>query len=162
MSDERIVEQFKLLKRAKKLEEMGNNERALDLYLELHEKYDPNTSDAYERPAIILERMKRYEEALAFCQDAIEQIEEEKISGTKDKFLKRIDHINAKLETVPTKSPEKDVNDKAYAFGIIGFRHKNKAKMLTALVFLCSFYHFGCGFKVTLLHPNLDQCCLFL
>lgn len=128
-----IVEQFKLYKRAKKLEEMGNTDRALDLYLELHEKYDPNTSDAYERPAILLERKKRYEEALALCEAAIEEINNDRVSGTVDKFNRRKESILEKLK----EEPKKEIVQKNYKFGIIGFRKKKKLSMLIAtLVYL--------------------------
>jgi len=116
MSDS-IREQFKLLQRAKKMETMGNSQRALEMYLELHEKYDPNTSDAYERPAILLERFQRYQEAKDMCLKAIEGIHDDTISGTIDKFEKRLKSINDKMqeETVdetPTVS---------YHFHILGF-----------------------------------------
>jgi tetratricopeptide (TPR) repeat protein len=128
MNDNRMVEQFKLLKRAKKLEEMGSNDRALDLYLELHDKYDPNTSDAYERPAILLERAKRYEEALSLCQKAIEDISNDKMTGTVEKFEKRIQSIEKKMTVAPTPNQPKE----KYHFGIIGFRTKKPIKMMLA------------------------------
>lgn len=141
MNDERIVEQFKLLKRAKKLEEMGSIDRALELYMQLHDQYNPNTSDAYERPAIILERKKKYEEALSLCHKAIEQINNDKMSGTVDKFEKRIDHIEEKLKTTPV---AKDIQvENSYTFGIIGFRTHNKAKTSMAIIFYIAFIAFG-------------------
>ncbi|MBI9011967.1 MAG: hypothetical protein JEZ08_07010 [Clostridiales bacterium] len=139
MSDERLIEQFKLLKRAKKLEQMGNPDRALDLYLELHERYEPNTSDAYERPAVLLERQKRYQEAYDMCKSAIEEIENDRMSGTVDKFQKRLDSIKEKMAEKPT-TEEKS---QTYKFGIIGFRSKNKGKMLTSIIFYLIFFILG-------------------
>lgn len=131
-----IVEQFKLLKTAKKLEQMGNTDRALELYLELHEKYDPNTSDAYERPAILLERKKRYIEALKLCDDAIEEISNDRVSGTVDKFERRKESILEKMK----EAPEVMTSEPSYKFGIIGFRTKHKLKMLSAfLVYIFLF-----------------------
>lgn len=128
--NDQFIEQFKLLKRAKKLEEMNNMDRALDLYIELHEKYDPNTSDAYERPAILFERKKRYQEALDMCYAAIEEIENDRVSGTVDKFQKRIDSIKEKMKDAPE---SKEVIDK-YHFGIIGFRKKKTISMIIASI----------------------------
>lgn len=139
MSDERLIEQFKLLKRAKKLEQMGNTDRALDLYLELHERYEPNTSDAYERPAVLLERKKRYQEAFDMCKSAIEEIENDRMSGTVDKFQKRLDSINEKM----AKKPITAKKSQTYKFGIIGFRSKNKGKMITSIIFYLIFFILG-------------------
>ncbi|MCH4888771.1 hypothetical protein EZV73_14345 [Acidaminobacter sp. JC074] len=150
MSNDQLVEQFKLLKRAKKLEEMGSADRALDLYIELHEKFEPNTSDAYERPAVIYERKRQYDKALELCHKAIEAIENDKMSGTKDKFQRRIDAINEKLKDVPVK--EKVITDD-YRFHIIGFRSKNKGKSLTAVIFYIIFIIMGVLLKS--IYPTL-------
>lgn len=128
MSENRIVEQFKLLKTAKKLEQMGSTQRALEIYLEIHEKYDPNTSDAYERPAILLERYKRYEEALQLCEEAIDEINNDRMSGTIDKFERRIESIHNKMKDVPINPTQAA---EAYRFGIVGYRSKHFGKMLT-------------------------------
>lgn len=140
MSDQKIIEQYKLLKTAKKLETMGNAHRALELYLELHEKYEPNTSDAYERPIILLERSKRYEEALKLCEEAIEEIKNDRISGTLDKFEKLMQNIQIKLEETPKETQAEE----HYVFGLIGFRSHVKAKRWIAtvayLVFISTFY----------------------
>jgi len=140
MSNEQLVEQFKLLKRAKKLEEMGNTDRALELYKELHEKFEPNTSDAYERPAIIFERKKQYKQALDLCNKAIEAIENDKMSGTKDRFQRRIDSINEKLKNTPVVK-EKITYD--YTFNVIGFRSKNPIKRVISISFYSLFILFG-------------------
>lgn len=124
MSDNNIIEQFKLLQRAKKIEGMGNASRALEMYLELHEKYEPNTSDAFERPAVLLERFKRYEEALAMCHKAIEGIQNDTLSGTTEKFEKRIESIKEKMKEDP--SAEASPSADAYVFHLIGFYQSKK------------------------------------
>lgn len=149
MNNEQLMEQFKLLRRAKKLEEMGNTDRALDLYLELHERYDPNTSDAYERPAILLERKKNYQQALEICEKAIQEIEADRMSGTKEKFQKRIDAIHEKLKDEPIEV--KAVT--AYQFHIIGFRSGNIQKKILATVFYGLFAVFG--FLMKSIYPTL-------
>jgi tetratricopeptide (TPR) repeat protein len=150
MSENILVEQFKLLKRAKKLEQMGNVDRALDLYLELHERYEPNTSDAYERPAKLLERKKEYHKALEMCEKAITAIENDKMSGTKDKFQKRIDAINAKLKDEPAKIVE---GSSSYVLNIVGFRSKTKGKMIVASIFYLLFIVLG--FLLKSIYPTL-------
>ncbi len=149
MSENILVEQFKLLKRAKKLEEMGNVDRALDLYLELHERYEPNTSDAYERPAKLLERKREYHKALEMCEKAITAIENDKMSGTKEKFQKRIDAINDKLKDEPAKVEESS----SYTLNIIGFRTKTKGKMITASIVYLLFIVLGVLLKS--IYPTL-------
>lgn len=135
MSDQ-FAEQYKILQRAKKLEQMGSYDKALELYLDIHENYSPNTSDAFERPAILLERAKRYDEALVICNNAIKLIEDDKISGTKDKFIRRIEAIEAKLK----ESPSVKVDTKSgYHFGVVGFRSKNKIKKITSIIFYILF-----------------------
>ncbi|MBN2796900.1 MAG: hypothetical protein JXR88_15930 [Clostridia bacterium] len=140
MSDQKIIEQYKLLKTAKKLETMGNAHRALELYLELHEKYEPNTSDAYERPIILLERFKRYTEALKLCEEAIEEIKNDRISGTLDKFEKLKQSIQSKLEDTPIENQAEE----HYVFGLIGFRshilYKQVIASVVYLFFLLTFY----------------------
>lgn len=121
MSENNIREQYKLLQRAKKMEKMGSAERALDLYLELHDLYQPNTSDAYERPAVLLERAKRYKEAINMCKRAIEGIEGDTISGTVDKFEKRLDSIYDKMKD----QPAEDASAVSYVFHIHGFHESS-------------------------------------
>ncbi len=128
-----LSEQFKLLQKAKRFESMGNADKALEFYLELHHNCTPNTSDAYERPCIILEKNKRYDEAIDLCNKAIKAIEADKMSGTKEKFLDRIENINSKRSKEPVLVEKKE--EKKYAFGIIGFRHHNKLKMISASIF---------------------------
>lgn len=130
MSDQQLLEQFKLIKTARKLEQMGNYDRALELYLELHEKFDPNTTDAYERPAILLERKRDYQGALDMCQKALDAIDEDLLSSSKGKFQKRMENIREKMKDEPVK---KEKNLKDYRFGVLGFRSKNKSKMIIAL-----------------------------
>lgn len=140
MTDQ-YAEAYKILKRAKNLERMGSDDRALDLYLELHNNYNPNTSDSFERPVVILERKKRYEEAIDFCNKAIELINDDKLSGTVEKFEKHLSRINEKLKEKPVKVKSEKFTD--YKFGILGFRSKNKFKIATALLFYIIFVASG-------------------
>lgn len=137
---EQFAEQYKLLLRAKKLEQMGSDDRALELYLQIHSDYTPNTSDSFERPVVILEKKRRYQEALELCYKAIQLIEDDKISGTKDKFQRRINIIESKLQEKPVIETKEKVN---YKFGIIGFRSHSKYKRITSVLFYLIFIIIG-------------------
>lgn len=98
MNNEYFAEMHRLIEKAKTFERMGREEEALNLYLEIHAKYFPNTSDLYERPAILLEKRKRFDEAIQICEKAIKLINEGKITGIKDNFVRRIERINARAD----------------------------------------------------------------
>lgn len=106
MNKEEMNEMLKLNDKAKKMDRLGNEDAALELYLEILEHYHPNLYANFERPAIILEKKRRYKEALEICQRAIELIEDEKISGDKDKCQQRVDKLLDKVnpaELIPQK-----------------------------------------------------------
>lgn len=98
MNNEYFAEMHKLSEKAKVLERMGREEEALKLYLEIHANYFPNTSDLYERPAIILEKRKRFDEAIHICEKAIKFINEGKMTGIKETFSRRIDRITSRSD----------------------------------------------------------------
>lgn len=99
MNQQQLAEMFKLVEKAKTMERIGNENKALEVYLEVLKDYTPNMSDAYERPAVILERKKRYDEALKICETAIELINDNKLGGTVGKFEKRIEKLKSKMAT---------------------------------------------------------------
>lgn len=98
MNNEYFTEMHKLIERAKVLERAGREDDALKTYLEIHEKFFPNTSDLFERPAILLEKRKRFDEAIAMCEKAIKLINDGKVTGVKENFSRRIDRIKARSE----------------------------------------------------------------
>lgn len=98
MNNEYFAEMHKLIEKAKSFERMGREEEALKLYLEIHEKFFPNTSDLFERPAILLEKRKRFDEAIRICEKAIKLIGEGKITGVKDNFERRILRIKSRSD----------------------------------------------------------------
>lgn len=97
MDQQKLQELYKLHERAKRMERLGNDDEALRIYLEIQEDYFANTSDLYERPAVILERKHRFDEAIALCEKAIQLVEEDKITGTVEQFQKRIDKIKKRI-----------------------------------------------------------------
>ncbi len=108
MNKEQMNEMLKLNEKAKKMDRLGNEDAALELYLEILDNYHPNLYANFERPAIILEKKHRYKEALEICQRAVELIEEEKISGDKDKCISRVEKLKAKVEPADLPSPKKE------------------------------------------------------
>lgn len=116
MNNEYFTEMHKLIERAKVLERAGREEDALKTYLEIHEKFFPNTSDLFERPAILLEKRKRFKEAIAMCEKAIKLINEGKVTGVSDNFTRRIERIKARTEHNAVKIAESEApakNEKA-------------------------------------------------
>lgn len=97
MDQQKLQELYKLHERAKRMERLGNDDEALRIYLEIQADYFANTSDLYERPAVILEKKHRFDEAIQLCEKAIKLIEEDKITGTVDQFQKRIDKIRQRM-----------------------------------------------------------------
>lgn len=112
MDQQKLQEIYKLHERAKRMERLGSDTEALDIYMQIHENYFANTSDLYERPAVILEKKHRFEEAIQMCEKAISLIQEDKISGTVEQFEKRIEKIKARME----KDAPKKVENKKPSF----------------------------------------------
>ena len=124
-------EMLKLNEKAKKMDRLGNEDTALELYLEILDNYHPSLYSNFERPAIILEKKRRYQEALEICQRALELIEDENISGDTDKCQHRIDKLTEKItpnEDLPAPK-EKKKNKKSssivmaivFAIGVIAY-----------------------------------------
>lgn len=94
---ERMNELFTLTQKAQKME-MINEEKALELYLEIFENYTPKISKTYESAIRLLEKRQRYVEAEAICTKAIELIKADEISGTLDRFTSIKDRLDRKIE----------------------------------------------------------------
>lgn len=118
MNTEYFTEMHKLIERAKNYEKTGREQEALAIYLEIHDQFFPNTSDLYERPAILLEKRKRFEEAIHICEKAIKLINEGKITGIKDNFVRRIERIKARPDYIAIYGEEaKKPERKGFGFG---------------------------------------------
>lgn len=107
MNKEQMNEMLKLNEKAKKMDRLGNEDAALEIYLEVLEHYQPHLYANFERPAIILEKKRRYEEALNICERALELIEGENISGDPEKCQSRINKLKEKIVPVPSAKVEK-------------------------------------------------------
>ena len=130
MNKEQMNEMLKLNDKAKKMDRLGNEDAALGLYLEILADYHPNLYANFERPAIILEKKHRYDEALEILERALELIDEEKISGDKTKCQSRIDKLKEKVgpKEATQASPSKKKNKAlpiiitiVFALGVIAY-----------------------------------------
>lgn len=138
MNQEKFQALYKLQEKAKRMERFGKDTEALDIYMEIHEKFFPNTSDLYERPAVILEKKQRFEEALALCEKAIERIENNKVSGTVDSFQKRIDHLKERMGSSISYENEKS---KVLLFRPSTWKKREWARLIAGMICLVVILH---------------------
>lgn len=83
---------YSLYEQAQLLEKNSEVEKALEIYLSILENYEPIGISYYERPAIILEKLKRYKEALGVCDLALKnpnRFNKPTLTAIKDKLGKR-------------------------------------------------------------------------
>jgi tetratricopeptide (TPR) repeat protein len=105
------------------MDRLGNEDAALEIYLEILDHYQPHLYANFERPAIILEKKRRYQEALDICLRALELIEGENISGDPGKCQSRIDKLKDKVDPIeintPSKGNKKNRKMPSFVFAII-------------------------------------------
>ena len=104
MDSSNYSEMYKLVKKAKRYEKQGLHSKELEIYEIIHERFLPNSSNLYKRPAILYEKKGDYKKSLELCKKAVQLIEADKISGTKKTFEKKIEILNRKLKQTPQKS----------------------------------------------------------
>lgn len=77
------------------LEKEKQPEKALSIYLMILDRYEPIGTAFYERPAIILEKQKRYLEAIDICKKALANKNLEK---SWPEFQKRLARLEKKAQ----------------------------------------------------------------
>jgi tetratricopeptide (TPR) repeat protein len=87
-----------LYKKARNLEKLKKEDEALKIYLNILNKYNPQGTAYYERPAIILERQKYYKEAVKICTMAIKAINNKNFNADVNEFEHRLNRLNNKIE----------------------------------------------------------------
>lgn len=97
--------------------EKENPDIALVKYMDILSRFKPTGTAYYERPAILLERNKRYQEAIDVCELALKNLaafNPHTYEGCKEDFEKRIDRCKRKIEkaanegdTKPKSKPRK-------------------------------------------------------
>lgn|GEM_PF-2488279 len=83
---------------AREIERYGMWAEALDIYYLILRVFEPYGTAYYERPAILLERMGRYDEAIGICDRAIKVIEAELFRADAEPFRKRKARLLIKKE----------------------------------------------------------------
>lgn len=90
-----FYEYYSLFTTARNLEKQKLYEEAVNIYLDILKNYNPvGLGPAYyERPCILLEKLKRYDEAIEICNLAISRIDKYNFHFPKDDFEKRLDRL---------------------------------------------------------------------
>lgn len=88
---------FSSYEAARKLERAKRTDEALAVYLDILAKYTPHGTVYYERPAIILERQGRLQEAIWVCIKALKHIRSGDFKADPGEFEKRILRLTEKM-----------------------------------------------------------------
>lgn len=88
---------YSIYQSANGYEKLKDYNKAIELYLSILNEYTPRGTLYYERPAILLEKGKRYKEAIEVCKKAIQAIEDNKFHATKDEFEHRLNRLIEKM-----------------------------------------------------------------
>lgn len=96
-SEKDFEKYIKLYEKARELEKLKREDEALEIYLSILDKYIPMGTAYYERPAIIFERKKLYEEAIKICLMAIEAIKNKDFHAPPDEFKHRLKRLINKI-----------------------------------------------------------------
>lgn len=83
--------------------EKSDPDKALDIYFEILYKFTPLGTVYYKRPCILLEKQKRYDEAIEICSRAIEAIENKLFNASSDEFKHRLNRLINKRENTSFK-----------------------------------------------------------
>lgn len=94
---ERTNELYILTQKAQKME-MINEEVALKIYIDIFENYTPKISKTYESAIRLLEKRRRFSEALKICDQAIDLINKDEVSGIVEKFEATKVRLEKKME----------------------------------------------------------------
>ena len=94
---ERTNELYILTQKAQKME-MINEEVALKIYIDIFENYTPKISKTYESAIRLLEKRQRFSEALKICDQAIDLINKDEVSGIVEKFETSKVRLEKKME----------------------------------------------------------------
>ena len=83
--------------KAKQLEKTDQN-KALDIYFKILSNFQPEGTVYYERPCILLEKQKRYEEAIEICERAIKVIKVGLFNASLEEFEHRLNRLIRKRD----------------------------------------------------------------
>lgn len=96
--------------KAKDLEKAGKIEKALSMYMDVINNYNPEGSSYYERPAIMLEKIKDYKRALSITMLGKQNLITRSINENNidiNYFDNRIARLESKIKNPPNPKPVK-------------------------------------------------------
>lgn len=96
MSKDKYDEYYLTLTQAKNLEKRGLEAQALEVYLQITEKYLPDTDFAFERAVLMLEKRENLETAISICRLALKRIKEDEMRGKPEFYLARLEKLEEK------------------------------------------------------------------
>lgn len=99
MSKDKYDEYYLTLTQAKNLEKRGLEAQALEVYLQITEKYLPDTDFAFERAVLMLEKRDNLETAITICKLALKRIKEDEMRGKPEFYLARLEKLDEKQNT---------------------------------------------------------------
>lgn len=139
---DKFTEFYMMQNQAKKFEQSGLDDKALELYMKIIGDYLPNNDYSFDRAATLLEKKARYPEAIAVCEKAIKMIAAADIQGDAAKFKQKIERITAKAKnssSLPVSSNTREPEE--FHFGLPGFRGHSRLFMAlgTAYYSLAAF-----------------------
>jgi len=128
---DKFNEFYMMQNQAKKFEQGGLDDKALELYLKIVDEYLPNSDYSFDRAATLLEKKFKYTEAIAICEKALEKIRSGDVPGDTDKFQQKIDRMKLKAKKDGNSEPAKGNKEpEIFHFGIPGFRTTSKSVMI--------------------------------
>ncbi len=127
---DKFTEFYMMQNQAKKFEQSGMDDKALELYMKIIGEYLPNNDFSFDRAATLLEKKAKYPEAIAVCEKAIKMIAAADIQGDGEKFKQKIERITAKSKSSNEKlTVSGDKEPESFHFGLPGFRGHSRLFM---------------------------------
>lgn len=136
---DRFNEFYMMQTQAKKLEQNGMDDKALELYLKIIQEYAPNNDFSFERAATLLEKKSQYAQALEICEKTIALIESGDLEGDAGKYKARLPRIRQKMaESGATEAAaaKAEAGPEVFKLRIPGLHSDNRILMGIA----CAYY----------------------
>lgn len=115
---------MELARKAKSMERI-NEDRALEMYLDIYENYTSKFSSTYESTIRLLEKKRKYEKALEVCNKTLQLIDDDVILATRPTFERKKGRLESKINSL--KPIEKPAPEK-FKFSFPKFEFKKKKK----------------------------------
>ncbi len=98
MSD-RFDQYYLLQNQAKKMEQSGNIQKAIELFSEVITSFQPYDDYAFDRLSVLLEKSQKFSDSIEVCNKAIDKIKSGDIKGDAHKFEERLKRLQEKKPT---------------------------------------------------------------